>query len=115
MTPKDRCQHFVSSRLGSRLVRIARQLAFPFWGYYSFAEIMPSAPRRLALLHSGFFQTSPTDLPLPSASGYPCRMRQDRYHRGLPPHYIAPMLGAHITIHRTSGKLRLPASGDFQR
>ena len=41
-----------------------------------------------------------TDLPLPSASGYhgfimiPCR----HSHRGLPPHYIAPMLGAHIAV-----------------
>ena len=42
-------------------------------------------------------------LPLPSASGYhvfimnPCRYS----HRGLPPHYIAPMLGAHPAVHRT--------------
>jgi len=42
-------------------------------------------------------------LPLPSASGYhvfimnPCRYS----HRGLPPHHIAPMLGAHPSIHRT--------------
>ncbi|MGB7989103.1 MAG: hypothetical protein WCF44_06880, partial [Candidatus Methylophosphatis roskildensis] len=29
-------------------------------------------------------------------------------HRGLPPHYIAPMLGAHPSIERTSSsKLRL--------
>ena len=29
-------------------------------------------------------------------------MRQDRYfRRGLTPHYIEPMLGAHITIHQT--------------
>ena len=42
-------------------------------------------------------------LPLPSASGYhrfmlnPCR----HSHRGLPPHYIAPMLGAHPSLHPT--------------
>ena len=43
------------------------------------------------------------DLPLPSASGYhrfimnPCRYS----HRGLAPHHIAPMLGAHPSVHRT--------------
>jgi hypothetical protein len=47
-------------------------------------------------------------LPLPSASGYhlsimdPCR----HSHRGLPPHYIAPMLGAHPSFQGTAGKLR---------
>lgn len=50
-----------------------------------------------------------TALPLPSASGYhrsimnPCR----HSHRGLSPHYIAPMLGAHPTVNRTACKLRL--------
>lgn len=54
------------------------------------------------------FRQSLTSLPLPSASGYSCRMRQDRYsHRGLTPHYIAPMLGAHPSVNRTACKLRL--------
>jgi len=39
-----------------------------------------------------------TDLPLPSASGYHQFNMSNRFrhsHRGLTPHYIAPMLGAH--------------------
>jgi len=52
------------------------------------------------------------DLPLPSASGYhrlmtnPCR----HSHRGLPPHYIAPMLGAHPAFEATCAKSRAGAS-----
>jgi hypothetical protein len=43
-----------------------------------------------------------TDLHLPSASGYPCRMRQVRYsHRGLSPHKFMPMLGAHPAVQGT--------------
>jgi hypothetical protein len=42
-------------------------------------------------------------LPLPSASGYPCRMRQVGYsHRGLPPHQFMPMSGAHPSLQRTA-------------
>ena len=42
-------------------------------------------------------------LPLPSASGYHVFVTNScRYsHRGLPPHYIAPMLGAHLAVNRT--------------
>ena len=46
------------------------------------------------------------DLPLPSASGYhrfimnPCRYS----HRGLSPHYIAPMLGAHPAVHTDAAR-----------
>lgn len=48
------------------------------------------------------FRQPLTSLPLPSASGYSYRMRQDRYsHRGLTPHYIAPMLGAHPPLQGT--------------
>lgn len=45
-----------------------------------------------------------TTLPLPSASGYHCSnmSNQCRYsHRGLTPHYIAPMLGAHPSFQGT--------------
>jgi hypothetical protein len=47
-------------------------------------------------------------LPLPSASGYhgvmtnPCR----HSHRGLPPHHIAPMLGAHPALNRNCANSR---------
>jgi hypothetical protein len=44
-----------------------------------------------------------TTLPLPSASGYHGFIMKSRRHshRGLPPHHIAPMLGAHPTLQRT--------------
>ena len=44
-----------------------------------------------------------TTLPLPSASGYHgFIMKSRRYsHRGLPPHHIAPMLGAHPALQAT--------------
>jgi hypothetical protein len=44
-----------------------------------------------------------TTLPLPSASGYHgFIMKSRRYsHRELPPHHIAPMLGAHPAVNRT--------------
>jgi hypothetical protein len=47
-------------------------------------------------------------LPLPSASGYHRLMsNRCRYsHRGLPPHYTAPMLGAHPAVERTCAKSR---------
>lgn len=47
------------------------------------------------------------DLHLPSASSYhvfimnPCR----HSHRGLPPHYIAPMLGAHPALNSDAAPL----------
>jgi len=41
-------------------------------------------------------------LPLPSASSYPCRMRQVRHScRGLSPHQLMPMSGAHPAVNRT--------------
>lgn len=48
-------------------------------------------------------------LPLPSASGYHQLMtNQCRHsHRGLPPHHIAPMLGAHPAVEGDSQKAAL--------
>ncbi len=55
-------------------------------------------------------------LPLPSASGYHRSMsNQCRYsHRGLPPHHIAPMLGAHQSFHRTL-RMKPRKAGEFKR
>lgn len=59
-----------------------------------------------------------TNLPLPSASGYHQfnMSNQFRYsHRGLPPHYIAPMLGAHIPLQPTVSQLRYLPSAELAR
>jgi hypothetical protein len=43
------------------------------------------------------------ELPLPSASGYSRRMRRVGYsHRGLSPHKLMPMSGAHPSLQRTA-------------
>ncbi len=79
---------------GLRHVVLARPQTRPFMQFLSVASrVCSPASSRPAL----------ADSPLPSASGYhwlfmnPCR----HSHRGLPPHYIAPMLGAHPSVNRT--------------
>ena len=57
-----------------------------------------------------------TTLPLPSASGYHgFIMKSRRYsHRGLPPHHIAPMLGAHPALQAT-GRMKPRPSPELSR
>ena len=45
-----------------------------------------------------------TDLPLPSASGYPVDIGSS--HRGLSPHKLMPMSGVHKRFHATVLALR---------
>jgi hypothetical protein len=63
------------------------------------------------LLHSGFLQTSPRGLALAFGSWLSLlTMSPSRYsHRGLPPHKLAPMLGAHPSLNRTHCGMRLKA------
>ena len=58
-----------------------------------------------------------TTLPLPSASGYHGFIMKSRRcsHRGLPPHHIAPMLGAHPSIEQMSCRLRRQAAAHSKR
>jgi hypothetical protein len=65
------------------------------------------------LLHSGFLQTMPRDIALAFGSWLSLlTMSPSRYsHRGLAPHKLAPMLGAHNSIEPTAtSTLRVLAS-----
>lgn len=102
----DDCWVPIPARRGPR---IQRQLCSVsrHWPWPQYFHNRPNRCRQDLIFHL----KSLPDLPLPSASVYHGFMlnRWRHFHRDLPPHYVAPMMGARPSFEGNAGKQSLLA------